>query len=237
MNFDQRVALITGGTGALGSAVTQAFLESGGRVLTTYHHATAFDELQNKLPEAKTKLAGVQADVTSARGVDQAVAQTLAQFGRIDVLINLVGGYAGGVNVADLAEKDWDHMLSLNLKSVFLTCRAVLPHMLKNGYGRIVNISSRGAVEVGAGASAYAVAKAGVITLTKALAQEVKGKNVTANVVLPGMIDTPANRRALPGADPAKFVKPGSIARVILFLAGAEAAELSGAAIPVYGAG
>ncbi len=237
MSFDNRVALITGGTGALGSAVSQMFLNKGARVMTTYHSEAGFRELQNMRGVEKARLAGVQADVTKSAEVRNLVDQTLAQFGRIDILVNLVGGFAGGVNVAGLPEADWDRMLNLNLKSTFLTCQAVLAHMLKNNYGRIVNTSSRGAIEVGAGVSAYAVSKAGVLTLTKAIAQEVKGKNITANVVLPGMIDTPANRQAIPPAEHSKFVQPESIAQVILFLASeVEGRDINAAAVPVYGA-
>ena len=235
MDFTDRVVLITGGTGALGSVVTRAFLQNGARVVTTYHGEAGFRALQNSLGEEKARLQGVQANVTKAGDTQQLVEQTLAQFRRLDVLAHLVGGFAGGVNVAELAEADWDHMLTLNLKSVFLMCKAVLPHMLKNGYGRIVNTASRGAIEVGAGASAYAVAKAGVLTLTKAIAQEVKGRGVTANTVLPGTIDTAANRQAMPQAQLSSFVRPESVAQVILFLASAAAAEVNGAAVPVYG--
>jgi NAD(P)-dependent dehydrogenase (short-subunit alcohol dehydrogenase family) len=235
MNFDHRVALITGGTGGLGSAVTGAFLKNGAQVVTTFHSEAGFQELQNSVGAEKTRLTGIRADVTKAAEVQNLVAQTLAQCGRIDILINLVGGYAGGVNVADLPEADWDRMLNLNLKSAFLVCKAVLPQMLQNNYGRLVNTASRGAVEVGAGVSAYAVSKAGVLTLTKALAQEVKGKNITANVVLPGMIDTPVNRQAMPQAMHSKFVRPESIAQTVLFLASEEARDLNGAAVPIYG--
>ena len=236
MSFNNRVALISGGAGALGSAVTQAFLQNGARVMTTYHGEASFRELQKALGEKAARLAGAQADVTQASQVHTLIEKTVAQFERIDVLVNLVGGFAGGVNVADLPEADWERMLNLNLKSAFLTCREVLRHMLQNNYGRIVNIASRGAIEVGAGVSAYAVSKAGVLTLTKAVAEEVKGKNITANVVLPGMIDTPANRRAMPQAEQAQFVPPASVAHVILFLAGEEARDVNGSAIPVYGA-
>ncbi|MGH7495488.1 MAG: SDR family oxidoreductase [bacterium] len=237
MNFDHRIALITGGTGALGSTMTQAFLKKGAQVVTTYHSEAGYQELLKSVGEEKSRLAGIRADVTKPAEVQKLITQTLAQFGRIDVLLNLVGGYAGGVNLVDLPEADWDRMLNLNLKSTFLVCQAVLPQMLKNNYGRIINTASRGAIEVGAGVSAYAVSKAGVLTLTKALAEEVKGKNITANVLLPGMIDTAANRQALPSAVHSKFVPPESIAHVALFLASEAARDVNGAAVPIYGEG
>ena len=237
MNFDHRIALITGGTGALGSAMSRAFLKEGAQVVTTYHSEAGFQDLLKSVGEEKSRLAGIRVDVTRHADVQKLVSQTLSQFGRIDVLLNLVGGFAGGVNIVDLSETDWDRMLNLNLKSTFLVCQAVLPQMLKNNYGRILNTASRGAVEVGAGVSAYAVSKAGVLTLTKALAQEVKGKNITANVLLPGMIDTAANRQAMPSADLSKFVRPESIAQMALFLASEAAGDVNGAAVPIYGGG
>src|SRR5262245_7394283 len=160
MNFDHRIALITGGTGALGSAITRAFLKNGAQVVTTYHSEAGFQELQERLGEEKSRLAGVRTDVTSPAEVQKLMTQTVAQFGRICIGINFVGGFAGGVNLVDLPETDWDRMLNLNLKSTFLICQAVLSQMLKNNYGRIVNTASRGALEVGAGVSAYAVSKA-----------------------------------------------------------------------------
>ncbi len=235
MNFSNRIAIITGGTGALGTVVVQAFLKQGAQVITTYHSPRSFAELQAALGEEKSRLTGISTDMTKEAGVQALIEQTINKFGRIDVLVNLVGGYMGGVNLVDTSEADWERMLTLNLKSAFLSCKAVLPHMLKQNYGRIVNTSSRGAVEVGPGAAAYSVAKAGVLTLTQSLAQEVKEHNVTANVVLPGLIDTPQNRQNIPGADYSKWVAPESIAHLMLYLASAEAGAINGAVVPIYG--
>jgi NAD(P)-dependent dehydrogenase (short-subunit alcohol dehydrogenase family) len=237
MNFANRIVLLTGGTGALGAVVTQAFLQHGAHVTTTYHGARSFEELQATLGEEKARLIGVSTDVTKEAGVRALVEQTINKFGRIDALINLVGGYAGGVHLVDTSEADWERMLTLNLKSTFLSCKAVLPHMLKRNYGRIVNTSSRGAVEVGPGAAAYSVSKAGVLTLTRCLAQEVKGHNLTANVVLPGLIDTPQNRQSIPGSDYSEWISPASIAHLMLYLASEEAGAINGAAVPIYGKG
>lgn len=235
MNFDHRIVIITGGTGALGAVVVQTFLQRGARVITTYHSPRSLMELQAALGEEKSRLTGMSTDVTKEAGMQTLVAETMKNFGRIDVLVNLVGGYMGGVNLADTSEADWERMLTLNLKSTFLSCKAVLPHMLKQNYGRIVNTSSRGAVEVGPGAAAYSVSKAGVLTLTQSLAQEVKQHNITANVVLPGLIDTPQNRQNIPGADYAKWVSPESIAHLMLYLASEEAGAINGAVVPIYG--
>lgn len=235
MNFESRIVIITGGTGALGGVVTQAFLQRGARVITTYHSPHSLTELQAALGEEKSRLTGMSTNVTQEAGMQMLVAETLKNFGRIDVLVNLVGGYMGGVNLVETSEADWDRMLTLNLKSTFLSCKAVLPQMLKQNYGRIVNTSSRGAVEVGPGAAAYSVAKAGVLTLTQSLAQEVKQHNITANVVLPGLIDTPQNRQNIPGADYAKWVSPESIAHLMLYLASEVAGAINGAVVPIYG--
>ncbi len=235
MNFANRIVIITGGTGALGAVVTQAFLQHGAHITTTYHGPRSFAELQAALGEEQARLTGLSTDVTKEAGVQALVEQTINKFGRIDVLINLVGGYMGGVNLVDTSEADWERMLTLNLKSTFLSCKAVLPHMLKQNYGRIVNTSSRGAVEVGPGAAAYSVSKAGVLTLTQSLAQEVQNHNITANVVLPGLIDTPQNRQGLPGADYSKWVSPWSIAHLMLYLASEEAGAINGAVVPIYG--
>ncbi len=235
MNFTNRIVLLTGGTGALGAVIAQAFLKNGAHVTTTYHGPRSFAELQAALGEEKSRLTGISTDVTKEAGMQTLVEQTINNFGRVDVLVNLVGGYMGGVNLVDTTEVDWERMLTLNLKSTFLSCKAVLPHMLKQNYGRIVNTSSRGAVEVGPGAAAYAVSKAGVLTLTQSLAQEVKAHNITANVVLPGLIDTPQNRQGIPGADYSKWVAPASIAHLMLYLASAEAGAINGAVVPIYG--
>jgi len=235
MNFTNRVVLITGGTGALGTLITHAFLKHGALVTTTYHGASSFAELQATLGEERARLTGMSTDVTKASAMQALVEQITGKFGRIDVLINLVGGFMGGTNVVDTTEADWDRMLTLNLKSTFLSCQAVLPYMLKQNYGRIVNTSSRGAVQPSAGAAAYAVSKAGVLTFTQNLAQEVRTHDVTANVVLPGLIDTPQNRQSIPNADYSKWVSPASLAHLVLFLASEEAGAINGAAVPIYG--
>lgn len=237
MKFENRIVLLTGGTGALGAAVTQAFLKQGAQVVTTYHGANSLLELQNALGEEKARLHGIATDVTNEASVQALVAQIVSNFNRLDVLVNLVGGYAGGIPVSETTEAHWDRMLTLNLKSAFLACKSVLPQMFKQNYGRIINTSSLGALHAGAGEAAYAVSKAGVLTLTQGLAQEVKQHNLTANVVLPGLIDTPQNRKAIPNADYSKWIAPASIANVMLFLASEEAGAINGAVVPISGKG
>jgi len=152
------------------------------------------------------------------------------------VLLNVDGGWSGGKPVGETSVEDWDRLVALNLRSAFLLSRAVLPGMLEAGWGRVVHISSKTAVEPRAKQASYAVSKMGLVTLTEVIAAEVKGSGVTANVILPSIIDTPANRESMPKADPAKWVKPEHIAATMRFLCSEEAASINGAHIPIYGA-
>jgi NAD(P)-dependent dehydrogenase (short-subunit alcohol dehydrogenase family) len=235
MSLTGKVALITGGTGGLGRAVTAAFVAAGASVAVTY-------VVDGEVPECK-KCLGTQANApvflkanATVEAEVQRVVQTVIQrFGRLDILLTLVGGYVGDLPVAQLPEATWDHMLNLNLKSAFLCCKHVVPVMQQGGGGRIVTVSSRAAIKVFPGISAYAAAKAGLLAFTETLASEVLKDNITVNAILPSVIDTPANRKAMPGADYSAWVKPEEIARVLLFLTSEASREISGAAIPIYG--
>ena len=236
MALEGHVALITGATGGLGKAVTEAFLTHGATVVVSYRSPDSFGHLVQGLGPIGSRLRGVQADLSSAESIRQAVAETLQITDHVDSLVNLVGGFAGGQPVAATDEETWHRMLGLNLTSAFLISRAVLPHMLQRNKGRIVHVSSRAAVEPFPKAAAYIASKAGVIALTRAIAAEVAGSGVTANVILPGTIDTPANRKSMPKADFSKWVRPQSVANAILFLVSEEAGEINGARLPVFGA-
>jgi NAD(P)-dependent dehydrogenase (short-subunit alcohol dehydrogenase family) len=169
--------------------------------------------------------------------VRQLLGKVLAEHGRLDALVNTVGAYAGGVNLWDLETKVFDQMLALNLRSGYALSRAAIPAMLKQKHGAIVNVASKAALDHGAGAAAaaYAASKAAAVALMDSLATEVKGTGVRVNTILPSIIDTEANRKAMPGADFAKWPKPQEIARVILFLCSDDANVIHGAAVPVYG--
>ena len=157
------------------------------------------------------------------------------KLGGIDVVVNTVGGFRGGQPLHEAPLADWDVMLQMNLRPTVLVCRATIPHLLRRGRGRIINIGARpGATGVG-GLSAYGASKAAVIRLTESLSEELKDKGITANSVLPSTVDTPDNRAALPDADPKRWVEPAAIADLVLFLAGHGSRAISGAAIPVYG--
>ena len=228
-----RVALITGGTGALGGAVALAILEAGDTAVVTYRDARDRDALIARAPAAaRDRLDQVQADVTDGESVRRLVEQVTARHRRLDVLVNAVGGFAGGDLLAT-DERAWDAMLTLNLRSIYLCCRAVLPAMVGAGRGCIVNVASRAVVPPVGGFIAYTVAKSGVIALTQALAQEVRKRGVTVNAVLPSTMDTEANRRAMPTADRSGWVSPESVARAIMFLASDGAADVTGTLLAV----
>lgn len=244
---NSKVALLAGGTGGLGRAVTMAFLEAGYRVVVTYYFDEEYDALRKQLTEAQpagaataerldgAQLEGHKADVTDEHTVTKLISAILAQHGRLDAMINAVGGYVGGVKLWELDTKDWDRMMSLNVRSGYALARAAVRAMLKQGHGAIVNIASKAAVDHSAGAAAYAASKAAALAMIGCLAADLKGTGIRANSVLPSIIDTAANRQAMPHADFSKWPKPEEIARVILWLCSDDARLVNGAAIPVYG--
>ena len=234
MILKDKVAIITGGTGALGRAVVSAFLNEGAKVACTYIVDEELKGVSSIIENYKVNILFIKANVTKEDGVKKTIQETLEVFGRIDILANIVGGFAYA-KVIDTDEKTWDSMMNMNLKSAFFCSKAVLTHMIKQNYGRIVNISSRPALKGSAGVGAYSASKAGVLNLTETIADEVKDYDINVNSILPSTIDTPANRRDMPNADFSKWVKPEEIARVIVFLASDDSKPISGAAIPVYG--
>ncbi|HEX6038266.1 MAG TPA: SDR family oxidoreductase [Longimicrobium sp.] len=224
--------MITGGAGGLGRACVDAFLADGWHVAVPTHHAGGDDALRQAAARHGDRLTWFDADLTSEEGASHAVARTLEWAGRLDAVVHTVGGYAGGAPLHEAPVDEWDRMMSVNLRSAYLVARAALPRLRVGG--SLVFVSSRAALTGRKGHAAYAVSKAALLTLVEAIAEEQKGR-VRANAVLPGTIDTPANRAAMPAADPASWTAPDEIARVILFLASAASGTVSGAAIPVYG--
>jgi len=235
--FAGKVALVAGGTGGLGRSVSLAFLEEGATVVVTYRKQEEFDGLRSAAAANGARLAGHTVDVTDEAAVRQLVSGLIAQHGRMDVLVNTVGGYAGGVTLWEAETKVFDQMLALNLRSGYALARAAVPAMLKQGRGSIVNIAAKAAFDHPAGAAAYAASKAAAVAMLDSLAAEVKGTGLRVNSILPSIIDTEPNRKAMPKADFAKWPKPDEIARVILFLCSDDARVVHGAAIPVYGDG
>jgi len=233
--FSGRVALVAGGTGGLGRAVSLAFLEEGARVVVTYRRREELELLTNEAGAAESRLDGQRVDVTDEAASSELVEGTVARHGRLDILVNAVGGYAGGARLWELDTKAFDQMLDLNLRSGYALSRAAVRVMLKLGQGAIVNVASKAAVDPGPGQAAYAASKAAAVALMDSLAADVRGTGVRVNSILPSIIDTEANRQAMPKADFAKWPKPRDIARVILFLCSDDASVIHGASIPVYG--
>jgi NAD(P)-dependent dehydrogenase (short-subunit alcohol dehydrogenase family) len=235
INFSGKVVIVAGGTGGLGNAVSHAFLDEGAKVVVTYRKEDEFAALKQAAGVKVASLEGAKVDVTDEGATSEFVGGILSRHGRVDVLVNTVGGYAGGVKLWELETKVFDAMLSLNLRSGYALARAVLPSMLKEKHGAIVNVAAKAAFDHGAGASAYAASKAAAVAMMDSLAGDLKGTGVRVNSILPSIIDTEANRKAMPDADFAVWPKPEEIARVILFLCSDEASVVHGAAVPVYG--
>jgi NAD(P)-dependent dehydrogenase (short-subunit alcohol dehydrogenase family) len=230
-----RLAFVAGGTGGLGRAVSLALLERDYTVAVTYRRREEWDALQSAAGAHKPQLEGSSVDVTDETVVAGVIENLAGKHGRLDALINTVGGYAGGIGLWELDTKVFEQMLALNLRSGFVLCRAVVPVMLKQGYGSIVNVASKAAFDHAAGAAAYAASKAAAIAMMDSLAADLKGSGVKVNSIIPSIIDTEANRKAMPKADFTKWPKPEDIARVVLFLCGDDAKVVHGASIPVYG--
>ncbi len=233
MTVEGKVALVAGGTGGLGHAVSLAFLEEGATVVVTYRKQEEFAALKNAAGADGARLDGHVVDVTEEQAVRALVEAIRARRGRLDVLVNAVGGYAGGKPLWEQDPATLDRMLNLNLRSGYTLLRAVVPVMLSQGHGAIVNVASTAALDHGAGNAAYAASKAAAVALVDSLAEDLKGTAVRVNSILPSIIDTEANRKAMPKADFSKWPKPEEIARVVLFLASDDAKLVRGAAIRV----
>jgi NAD(P)-dependent dehydrogenase (short-subunit alcohol dehydrogenase family) len=232
--FTGKVALVSGGTGGLGRAVSVAFLAAGARVVVTYRDSQELEALRNDAP-MDSLLEGHPIDVTDEAQVENLVKSTYATHGHLDILVNTVGGYKGGSVLWETDTDVLEKMITLNVRTGFLLTRAAVPIMLKQGSGAIVNIAAKAGHEPAAKGAAYAASKAAAIAMMESLAAELKGTGVRVNSVLPSIIDTEANRRAMPKADFSTWPKPEEIARVILFLCGNKSNVVHGAAIPVYG--
>lgn len=225
MSFPGKTVVVTGGSGAVGRVASRRFAEAGARVVVA-DMAPPPDEAGAVVYHETDML-----DEASVRGLFERVA---SEFGGPHVLVNIAGGFRFGPSVEEMDESDWDGLLQLNLKSAFLTIKNVLPYMKAQGYGRIVSIAARSGLHGDPMVAHYSVSKGGVILLTQSVAAEVKTHDITVNAVLPSIIDTPANRAAMPDAKVERWVQPDDLANVLLFLASEEARAVSGAAVPVY---
>ena len=223
-----KFALVTGANGGLGRNVTQAMLDAGATVLGVAR------KIQNA-DFASSAFTALPAEISTAAGAQAVVDAVVARFGRLDILVHTVGGFAGGQSIAETDDATYLRMMDLNLHCTFYMLRAALPLMRKTPNGRIVAIGSRAALEPGAGVGAYSASKAAMVSLVRTVAQENKDVGLTANAILPGTMDTPANRAAMPDADISKWVQPTNIANLIVWLAGEAGKDVNGAVIPVYG--
>ena len=233
--FDNSVVLLAGGTGGLGRAVTSAFLEEGAAVIATYRNQPEWEKLKAAASAYAERLEGHEVDVTDEAAVRQLAEKILSKHNRLDAMVNTVGGYAGGLKFWEMETKVFEQMLNLNLRSGYALSRAAVPAMLRQGHGAIVNVAAKAAFDHALGASAYAASKAAAVAMMDSLAADLKGTGVRVNTILPSIIDTEINRKAMPKADFEKWPKPRDIARVILFLCSDDAKVIHGAAIPVYG--
>lgn len=221
--LQNKVIIITGATGGLGQAVTAEFLKAGATIVVAERHPS------KNLPDG---VQSVRADVTQESDVQGLVNEARAKTGRIDGLINLVGGFAMG-RLMETSPADWSKMLTLNLTAAFFLSRAVVPTMTDQGSGRVIHIGARAALDPFPGAAAYLISKSGLAAMIKVLALEMAGTGVNVNGVLPTIIDTPVNRQNMPDEDFTKWVKPESIAQLLVFLASDEASSIHGALIPI----
>lgn len=233
--FRAKVVWVTGASGGLGAEVVRMFAEAGAAVVATSQGETGLGLLQERLAIPDDRWLGFAADLTDARAAQAVVDAALARFGHMDILAAIAGGWRGGVTVAETDPTTLDWLLRVNLRTAFNACRAVLPSMTAQGWGRIITIGARGAVGGQARGGAYSASKAALLALTQSLAAETRQAGVTANTLLISTIDTPANRAAMPAADHSRWVTPEQIAATLRFLCSDEAGAISGAAIPVFG--
>jgi len=231
MKLDGKVTIISGASGGLGSTVSQIFHQAGAGVVLVGSRAEKVEALATQLGQKRVLPVG--ANLANPAEAESVVTTTLERFGRVDILLNLAGGFTGGTPTHNSSDDDLNQMLDINLRTCYNLSRGAARPMIEQGWGRIVNIGSRDAAQGRANYSAYAISKAGVLRLTEAMAAELKGYNITVNAILPGTIDTEANRQAMPKADFSKWVKPATIAQTLLFLA-RENTAITGAAIPLY---
>lgn len=234
-DFSDQVVIVTGAAGNLGSAVGQAFQIAGARLALVDHAEGRLQKIFPELEGAPTHFLANSVDLTDAQSTARMVAEIKERLGHVDVLVNAVGGYRGGNALPETSLETWEEMMNLNARAYFLICREVIPLMLQQQSGKIIGVAGAAGLAGGANMAAYSAAKSAVIRLTESMAAELKGSGINVNCILPGTIDTPQNRQAMPKADFKRWISPHALAQVILFLASELARPLHGAAIPAYG--
>ncbi len=234
-DFTGQVALVTGAGGNLGRAVGRAFLEAGASLALVELQVGVLPTIFPELVASPRGLLLEGVDVTQSEQAEESVQRTLTHFGRLDILVNTVGGYLAGQPLHETSLETWETMVTLNARSVFTMCKAALPPMIAQRRGKIVNVAAASALKGDANSAAYAASKAAVARLTESMAAEYKRLGINVNAVLPSILDTPQNRAAMPNADFSQWVTPEAMAQVILFLASEAARPLHGVLLPVFG--
>jgi NAD(P)-dependent dehydrogenase (short-subunit alcohol dehydrogenase family) len=227
-SLEGRVTIVTGAKGGLGSFVTKAFLAAGAKVVGVSRSIQAGDF-------SHPEFHAMPAELSSGDAAQKLAEAVVARFGRIDALVHVMGGFAGGTRVDETDDATFEQMLDLNCRAAFFMARAVLPQMRQQGSGRLLAVASRQAVEPAAMVGAYSTSKAALVALIRTIALENKDRGISANTVLPGTMDTPGNRAGDPKADRSQWVQPSQVAALLVHLASDAGAEVTGAAIPVYG--
>jgi len=236
-SLKDKITVITSAVGNLGMATARLFQHAGAKTVLVDRSPDRVREAFNDIADSPDHLLAGGVDLSDATSVGKLIEQTLGKFGRVDAIVNTVGGYRGGkpVHEADLA--DWDFLFNVNVRTTLLCCRAVIPQMVKQQSGKIITVASRDGLSGSAGYAAYSASKSAVLRLTESLAAELKVSNINVNCIMPGTIDTPQNRAAVPNGDFSRWVEPAAIAEVILFLASDASRAVNGAALPVFGNG
>jgi len=232
-SFENKVAIVTGAAGALGMEAARRFANAGAAVALVDINKALLDATVLELGQPSS--IGIEADLTDEASVTSMVNEVIHRMGTIDILTNIAGGFRMGPRVHETNIEDWQFMFHVNATSAFLTCRAVIPVMIGRNGGKIVNVAARIANEGKGKMAPYSVAKSAVARLTESLAAEYRGDNINANCIMPGTIDSPANRRDMPDADFSRWVSPAALTDVILFLCSDAARAIHGASIPVFG--
>ena len=236
-SLKDKITVITGAVGNLGAATARRFQQAGAKTVLVDRSPDRVREAFKDIADSPDHLLAGGVDLSDAASLDKLIEQTVGKFGRVDALVNTVGAFRGGKPVHEADPADWDFLFNANVRTTLTCCRAVIPQMLKQKGGKIINVSSREGLEAHAGFAAYSASKSAVLRLTESLAAELKNSDINVNCIMPSIIDTPQNRAAMPNADFSKWVAPEAIADVIAFLASDAARAVNGAALPVYGKG
>lgn len=230
-----KIVLITGATGSVGRVISSTMAETGLRLVLTGRSQSPLEELAAKLDPLGDRILPFSADLTGEADVKRLIDAISTRWSGVDILLNIAGGWSGGVSLGEMSEEDWVSALDMNLRSAFLINRAVIPYMVRRGWGRIVNFASKAAESPSPKQAGYNVAKAGIIALTASIAADYRRKGIAANAIMPSIIDTPNNRKQMPEADFSRWVTPAELAELVLFLCSEQGGSLNGASIPIYG--